>query len=579
MKAYFNFNDKETQTYTPHVTVEGNLTTVRIPRYDMLNMGIATVDIDTGLFHAKAGDEGYYFSSGGIGSNTVLTYFTHRDDICYQNDGAVMPIMGMSRNGDGKFLIAEGMGIDFRAYYTLENDCYNMIARFILEEDNPYEDIVLLIYDMPGADYNDMAHVYREYQYRTKGLKSYKERAKNKPALAYAAEAPEIRIRQGWKPAPSPVRHQNAENEPPIKVVCDFDRVCDIIDEMQLQGIKKAELCLVGWNRGGHDGRFPQLFPAEPAFGGDEGLDKLIRKAKNAGYKIVCHDNYTAAYECADCWDEEYVAKFKDGRLASRHYDGPPLSGGQPYLMCAQRAYERFAIERLPKYKEVGFSGLHFIDVFSAITARKCYDINHPNNSADCRDYFLKIMKLASENIGGFQSEGPFDFVAQELDSCMYTTMAFRLKGVKVPIWDEEIPFWELVYHGTILSNPSSETVNYTIKDMDKKIRLMEYAGRPLMYFYSRFVSEDSKENKKYKFENWMGKKDLACGTDEELRESVKAIKQACDDYESIKHLQYEFMEKHEILAKGKYRTTFSDGTKITADYNTNEYVIEKGDK
>ena len=76
-----------------------------------------------------------------------------------------------------------------------------------------------------------------------------------------------------------------------------------------------------------------------------------------------------------------------------------------------------------------------------------------------------------------------------------------------------------------------------------------------------------------------MGINDLGCATDEELKESVKAIKQAWDEFESMKHLQYEFMEKHEKLGNNRYRTTYSDGTVITADYNTNECIVEKGDK
>ncbi len=577
MQAYFMYADGRKEAYTPIVQECTDKTIVRIPRYVMLGKGINKVEIDTGLFHAEAGDEGYYISSEKISNTGFLVYFKEREDTEHENISCIMPIMGMRRNGEGKFIIAEGMSIDFMAYHSIQDNHYNMTARFKLEEDDPYEDIVLSIYDMPGATYNEMAHLYRKYQMETKGMRPLRERAKERPAIAYAAEAPEVRIRQCWKPAPSPVAHQNDENEPPIKVVCDFERVGDIIDEMKAQGIEKAQICLVGWNRGGHDGRFPQLFPAEPLLGGDEGLDKLIKKAKKVGYNIVCHDNYTAAYECADCWDEEYIAKFKDGRLASRHYDAAPLSGGQPFLMCAQRAYERFAIERLPKYKEVGFTGLHFIDVFSAITARKCYDPRHPNNSADCRDYFLKIMRLSSENIGGFQSEGPFDFVAPELDYCLYSSMNFRLTHFTTPkLCDEEIPLWELVYHGMILFNPSSYTVNYTIKEADKKVRMMEYTGRPLMYFYSRFVSENTKDSKKYNFKNWMGISDLGCATDEELKESVKAIKQAYDDMQEIKHLQYEFMEKHEILAPNQYRITYSDGTKITADYNTNTYKIER---
>lgn len=572
----FIFKDGSERAYSPIISMEGNKTTVTVPRYAMRAEKIQCVEIDTGMMEADAGDEGYMLSAGRITYNTLLTYFKERADIVLEDDSNVMPIMGMRRNGHGTFVIATGMTMDFKAYYEIKNNHYKLMAHFVLDEDDPYEDVSLDIYDMPGATYNEMAHVYRDYQVRTKGLRPIKERIAENPALKYAAESVEIRIRQGWKPCPSPIAHQSPDNEPPMKVVCDFDRVGDLIDEMKAQGIEKAELCLVGWNMGGHDGRFPQLFPADPRLGGDEKMRAVIQKAKDNGYNIVCHDNYTAAYESADCWDEEYVAKFKDGRLGSRHYNAAPLSGGMPYWMCAQRAYERFAIPRMPLYKEAGFRGLHFVDVISCIPPRKCYDPRHPNNAADCRDYFLKIMRWCSENVGGFQSEGAFDFVIQELDYCMYTSMMYRPTPERCKLGDESIPFWEIVYHGYVLSNPDSNTVNFPIKDKDKELFLIERAGRPLMYFYSRFVDEDSNASK-HKMSNWMGKTDLVCGTDEEMKESVQAVKAAADHLKEYGWLQYEFMERHDKLADGIYCSTFSDGTRITVDYNKNTYTVEKG--
>lgn len=87
-----------------------------------------------------------------------------------------------------------------------------------------------------------------------------------------ASNSIEVRVRQGWKPVPSPVENQTPETEPPVHAACTFDRVCDIVDEFKKHGIPEAEFCLVGWNIGGHDGRFPQIFPVEPKLGGAENL-------------------------------------------------------------------------------------------------------------------------------------------------------------------------------------------------------------------------------------------------------------------------------------------------------------------
>jgi len=167
-----------------------------------------------------------------------------------------------------------------------------------------------------------------------RGCVPLKERVKRRDAQRREAEGMELRIRMGWKPIPTPVRHQTLENEPPMYVACDIaelnkiievvgnlvcteaDRVADdliavalrfgdelaqrivaaearvarvllresavvsagaptdeyvacdiaelnkIIDKMHEMGVGKAELCLVGWGPGGHDGRFPQQYHA-----------------------------------------------------------------------------------------------------------------------------------------------------------------------------------------------------------------------------------------------------------------------------------------------------------------------------
>ena len=45
-------------------------------------------------------------------------------------------------------------------------------------------------------------------------LWTLKERAAAHPQLAYAAQYPEVRIRQAWKPVPATVNRQVPENEP-----------------------------------------------------------------------------------------------------------------------------------------------------------------------------------------------------------------------------------------------------------------------------------------------------------------------------------------------------------------------------
>ena len=529
-----------------------------------IGRNVEHVEIDPECFYAEVGDEGYMLSSTSLVNNTALLYFNEKEDFTFSRPKNVMPIMGIRRNSNAWFGIASGMSMAFYPHYVKQGALYKMTARFIIDGDIPYEPIKMQFYEIPDGTYNEMAHIYRDWQIEHNGLKPLKERASSNPALRYAAGSVELRIRMGWKPAPSPLRHQTPDNQPPLFVAMDFDRIIEVIDRLKQNDIKNVELCLVGWNTGGHDGCFPQLFPADERYGGDEKLKKVIDYAKKNGYTIVCHDNYTGAYECAECWDEEYLIKNKNGLIKNT---GPILSSGECYFLCPQRAYERFAKVRLPEMRERGFYGLHFVDVISAIPARRCYDKNHPVSFADCRDYYLRIMDMSRELIGGFQSEGPFDYIAPSLDYCLYTSRSDSIHNDnRYVICDELVPFWELVYHGYILSTPNASAVNYTLKEKDQELCMIECGGRPLMYYYSKFGDEM----------NWMGNTDLRCGTEEEMKESIDAIGKAAEFAEKYKYLQYETMDKHEKLSDGVFQTTFSDGTVATVDYNTKSYNIKK---
>ena len=71
----------------------------------------------------------------------------------------------------------------------------------------------------------------------------------------------------------------------------------------------------------------------------------------------------------------------------------------------------------------------------------------------------------------------------------------------------------------------------------------------------------------------------LRNGAEEEKNKSIEAIRKAYEYAEKYKNLQYETMEKHEKLSEGVYRTTFSDNTVVTVDYNEVSYNVEWGTK
>ena len=357
-----------------------------------------------------------------------------------------------------------------------------------------------------------------------------------------------------WKPAPADVMEQTEENEPPIFVACTFDRVKEFVKRLKEIGVAKVQICLVGWNKSGHDGRWPDAFPVEPLLGGEKKLRELIEYTKSCGYNIVCHTNSTDCYSISKRFKNNITLKNKQMEAVA---DKCIWSGGRMYHLCPQKAWE-FAKEDLIKIKDLGFVGAHYVDVMSIIPLRTCFDPSHPCNAKQTDEYFEKIAMLSQELFGGFASEGSFDHSARYLDLGLYT----KFNRSKVEGMDEGVNFFEIVFHGITMSNASSQTVNYPIKDEDQRLIMAELNYRPAMYVYSKF-KKDGK--------SWMGDSDLTISTDDDLMKTAEIVKRTADEYSRLSHLQNEFIENYTEIAPMVYRVEYSDNTVITVNYNSEE--------
>lgn len=550
---------------------EGKIT-VTMPRETIAGKGLETIRLEAEMLTHLAGEEGYYFFPTLCCWGVALCRFRERADGEFVSGVANMSVCGVGGCDGAAMVLVTGNAADCRFRVNVTKQTYCLQPEFQLDGDDAEEDLCVEIYPMPGATYADIARKYRAYQMEVKGCRPLRERVKDNPSLQYACESMEFRVRMGWKPVPTPVAHQTPENEPPMFVACDLERLRRLLREMKAQGIDKAQVCLVGWSAGGHDGRFPQITPCDERYGGDAVLMDVIREAKEMGFQMVAHTCLTVAYEIANNWDENALVHHKgaDGKLhptlRQEYVRSGGLSGGYPYNLCARMALEQYAKTDFPKIREYGFSGLHFVDELTSTSPKKCYHPEHPTTRKQALEAWRGIAKLSKEIFGGFQSEAGLDPLIADVDSVMYTTFHNDLTN-EHPMIDEGIPFWQLVYHGIVLSNPTSKTVNYPLKSAKDRLRFIEYGGRPLMYLYSKFGSK----------KNWMGDIDLRYGDDpQEQAACLAALRAAKEEFEPLQHLQYEFMENHEKIAEGVYRVTYSDGTKITVDYNAEKYTVEK---
>lgn len=560
----YTFADKHEEKKTVEATPDASGVVTVIVKRRELPQGAEWVSVLPEFARAKVGEDGYYVTPDGF-----MGTFRLQNASCMVGGPSVfygrnfMPIFGM-KNPRATFVgIVATMRFEYDLHVRAQNGVYTIAPRFHVAGFVPPDDLTIHYILLGGKDanYAGMARAYRNYQLAREVCKPIKERMKTQPELACAAQSLEIRIRQGWKPAPSPVPEQTPETEPPMKAVVTFDRVGEILDALKKAGVKRAEICLVGWNQKGHDGRWPQIFPVEESLGGEAKLRKLIKKAQRMGFQIVGHTNSSDGYSIADCWNADLPVKTADGKP----FSNAVWSGGQMYALCPQRVYERFYPQDIRKVADLGFRGLHYIDVITILQPPRCFDPNHPCTPRESAFWFDRILESCKDHIGGVSSEGAFDFACGNLDYVLYVYFG-GLSGKANRMHDRLIPIWQLVYNGIIMNNPFTETVNAAAKDRFIQTKLAEFNGRPAYYFYSKF-----KTNNK----NWMGDIDLTCGTDEELKQAVAAIKKGADAYAARSDLQFEFMEAHDQIAPDVFLTGFSNGAETVSNYGKTAFTYK----
>ena len=556
--------DGSVKTEEAALEVVGSRAVFRWPRAKV-PAGVKRIAVWPDFAEARQGEDGCW-----VFPNNRMGRFTRRDGRAYESWGMCMPCFGMATPRGAFCAIATGMPYSLSVEATAKGGVYRMRALFDKYMDDLYEDIAIEFRLLSGsdADYSGIARAYRAYQLGRGACRPISERVKDQPLLDYAARHPEVRVRMAWKPVPTPVPEQVTRNEPPMKPVVTFDRMAQFADACKTVGVDGAEFCLVGWNIGGHDGRYPQIFPVEPALGGEERLKACVRHVQDIGYQIVGHSSFRDCYMIADTFDAEFVVeKNPDGTLKR----GPTTyGGGRLYTMCPQRAYERFCPKQCAEMATLGFKGLFYVDVTTSRLLFPCPDPRHRLNNGQRAVWENNILRELSSVFGGNASEGAHDFCIGSLDSALTIQWCKPFDPPKCKLDDGYVPFWQMVYNGIVLSTPFRTMINCTANpDRRSLLKLAEFGGRPTYYVHSVFVTGRPPS---------MGTIDLELTTGEKLWQSARWIKEGCDEYNRRSALQFCFMDRHEDLGGGLFRVTYSDGSRLVGNYNDAPRKVDGAD-
>lgn len=539
---------------------------LRIPRDTIDAFRLDHIEVTSPLVRARKGEEGYFVLGDG-------RYGTFRLDegACRErkSKNGFLPVGGMKTPRGAYMVVVRGLALESDFLVVAEGGVYSFVTAFRFRNlvkkrsDRPYEDIVVDFLPMPsgGDSYADIARRYRQERLSKGDVKPLSERVKGNDVLRYTAESIFVRVKHGWKALNTEkgkkerYEHQSPSNEPPIEVSISFENFKDIMRRMKEAGIDKAEVCSVGGTAGGFDGRFPDVLPIPAEFGGEAGLRDAISYGKSLGYQMTVHFATTAMLECSHRWDSDALCLTPYGKPLTAGI----VAGGRTYRLCPAVYNSKYMAEDWRTFRDLGFLGTFHIDVISCMRPYQCFNALHPLNAKESAELFRQVGDYSRKIFGGFGSEAGMDWMAPSLDFALYTSW-YPGWGRKMesPLVDRVVPFWQLVYHGIIVSNPfyatidayierkgrfyadGKETYNTFDNAQTRILKLQEFGGRPVFY-YTQY-------------------------------EDMTPLKRAYDDYLKRSRLQYAFMDDHREISKDVFLTGYSDGSETLANYGEKPY-------
>ena len=519
-----------------------------------INRKVMEVALLPELMQSRVGDKGFFLLpcwSGTLVNFSERTPYINSDRIYMdQREWEKLNLLNcFAMNKDDKGILAIIHKGDFacRVVSEFNQDGINRIyPSFILRTREgqviKHEDkeVVYSFSQDREAEYPRMAIRYRKYLVEERGVSPLKERIKDNPVLAYSVSSMRAKFFMGCK---RPARHDGSGEFVPM-MTC--QQALEILEAMKKAGIDRANITLVGWNLGGHDGAYPTRFPIEPGIGGEAELRKLIEKALALGYQIVPHDNVTDLYRSAPDYDPEYVARTEEGlpRVVG------VWSGGQSFKACPVVYMERWGYN-LARVNELGFSGCYLLDAQSPVLWT-CHDPRHP---ADEEAFAMSLASMAQ------LPRAVYGAVATEIASAFSLPFVDEVTGLHIPDaenWlrknqtpefqktiERVVPFMHIAIHG-LITYQNSCVHNYRKDFGVKKAQLRElaYGAKPCMEITYTGIAHD-----KYS-------------------DSLRDIEWAYhNNFVKYGHLFAETMTDYEELAPEAVRVSYSNGQTLCINW------------
>jgi hypothetical protein len=450
---------------------------------------------------------------------------------------AYMPLYGQVRDGTGYAAIFD---TPYDAKYALDGD--RVIPLWIPSLAEMRYARRMLFRFREACDYNVIAKCYRAYVRERGRLVTLREKAARNPAVERLVGC--AVIHEGIATHISPGSDYYSKDDPAKNdYYTSFDTRAEQLRALRAKGLEKGYTHFDGWGAHGYDNLHPSPFPPHEGAGGADGMRRLSETCRELGYIFGIHDQYRDYYYDGPDFSFDEAILNGDGShpFCSIWYGGP-----HSYL-CSARAID-YVRRNYAEFERLGIRiDASYLDVFSVVGMDECFSKEHPVTREQCAQNRCRCLDILTDRGIIPSSEEILDCILPSQVLChhapYFTSNLGASDAVSVGI---PIPLLGLVYHDCVvipwIGLPGRKG-GWGIPGTDCAYTHAILNGGPV---YCPITASE---------------------------ETVAAVKAACA---SAGRLAYCEMLRHEFIDGDlrRQRTTYSDGTVIEVDLDTEEYRI-----
>lgn len=553
-------------------TIDKDGLSVRVPENGLVEggkYGILSLDILPVFGAVRSGDDGYILFPDGSGTiyeipdkatsqklTTMDVYSpTNLDmDVLESNrqqgiNDVMLPVFGI-KNGDRALfgVLTEGETYaqlnlapgghmygelnriypTFRYRKSFEYQTTNDMESYMIEKENRVGDVGVRYFFLSGEDanYSGMARTYRQWLLQEGKLQKSD------------IEAPVMNTTfLGGINADSLLGGS-------LEVFSEFEEIAAVMEKQIEQGRNRFLLTVAGWQKSGY-GVYPAHLPVASALGGKNGLTQLAKLLQENKMPLLLSDNFLQV--------NQYGSR-SDSRVIYDYLNLPVSDDADENYLLNPQLVDKEVNNVLQMCEETNTALL--FEKYGSLLYED-YSSKHSMTRTQMTDILSATLTQAKQQTGIAAASGGNAYLLSAVD--WLADLPIKASGYL--IFDYDVPFYQMVVHGSISYAPTLPG-NMATDFQREKLYWLETGSTP--YFLLSVNPDDRLKYTIYQepfslhYANW--------------EETINSV---YDEFAALSAYCDGAMKKHEILTKDTRRVTYENGCVMLLNFADTETKID----